>query len=412
VTLCLHVLTLTRLARCLRVLLLTSPEPLTTPFVAKSRQLPRQVCKPVSIGSDILYLSCLLSPNMPVLTRLMSPPLATPSRSDMRTLSNNTSYTPTVVSGGSQQKLNVVTRVAIEGKVKRGQKGASIRMYLKVLSGRCCIAATFTHCVDLSSTGSCYSWVLCPPFPGFVPCSIFEGRVSDSSHPEENIRVLKSQVHPLDHNSAPYNFSSSLSPMLHSAARALNLPARIPQTFDSALKQPRSNHTHPLSIRSSRSEHNDLVPPVDVHYTGSIQISEYNVAFVLPKEFLPRSESDESYMRTPSKDISPRSRSDDEAAMRTPLVKSRLSISDRNQAQFMAAIDLWVPLLSTPPRSPFLVRLIVPWGEKFSNIDNSSPSRRPAACRTTLNFEYFLPTPHLPHLLRCLPWKRTAIPGT
>ena len=69
---------------------------------------------------------------MPVPTRLMSPPLATPSRSDMRTVSNTTGYTSTVVSGGGQQKLNVVTRVAIEGKVKRGQKGAAIRMYLKV----------------------------------------------------------------------------------------------------------------------------------------------------------------------------------------------------------------------------------------------------------------------------------------
>jgi hypothetical protein len=151
--------------------------------------------------------------------------------------------------------------------------------------------------------------------------------------------------------------------MLHSAARALSLPARSSQTFDFALKQARS-HAHPSSIRSSRSEHSDLVAPVDVHYAGSIQISEYNVAFVLPKEFLPPSELDESYTKTPSKDMSSRSRSDDEAVMRTPLAKGRLSISDRNQAQFMAAIDMWVPLLSTPPRSPFLVRLFAPWREQ------------------------------------------------
>jgi hypothetical protein len=105
---------------------------------------------------------------MPVPTRLMSPPVATPSRSDMRTVSNNTSYTPTVVSGGSQQKLNVVTRVAMEGKVKRGQKGASIRMFLKVLPGRLCIVMSFTYCVDFRSTGSRYSWLLYPSFPRFV----------------------------------------------------------------------------------------------------------------------------------------------------------------------------------------------------------------------------------------------------
>lgn len=156
------------------MLSLTSPEPLTTPFVAKSRQLPPQVRKPVSIGSNILYLSCLPSPNMPVSTRLISPPLATPSRLDRRTVSNNTGYTPTVVSGGSQQKPNVVTRVAIEGKVKRGQKGASIRIYLKVLSVCRCITASLTHCVDLNSTGFCFSWVLYSPFSRFVVCFIFQ----------------------------------------------------------------------------------------------------------------------------------------------------------------------------------------------------------------------------------------------
>lgn len=156
----------------------------------------------------------------------------------------------------------------------------------------------------------------------------------------------------------PYNFSSSLSPLLHSAARALNLPARSSQTFDFALKQARSQG-HPSAIRSSRSEHSDLVSPVDAHYAGSIQISDYNVAFVLPKDFIPRSEADESYIKTPSKDS--RSRSEDETAAR----KGRLSISERNQAHFMAAINLWVPLLSMPPRSPYLVRLISPWHEQY-----------------------------------------------
>lgn len=147
--------------------------------------------------------------------------------------------------------------------------------------------------------------------------------------------------------------------MLHNAARALNLPTRTSQPFDFALKEARS-HTHPLPIRSPRSEHNDLVTPVDMHYAGSIQISEYNVVFVLPKEFLPRSDLDNSYMKTPSKDTDSRSRSEDEAAMRTPLIKGRLSISERNHAHFMAAIDLWVPLLSTPPKLPFLVCIVTP----------------------------------------------------
>ena len=36
---------------------------------------------------------------------------------------------------GQQQKLNVVTRLAIEGRAKHGQDGASIKIYLKVRSG-------------------------------------------------------------------------------------------------------------------------------------------------------------------------------------------------------------------------------------------------------------------------------------
>ena len=67
--------------------------------------------------------------------QLFSPPsmISTPSRfSHSRNPSNNTGYSPTVTSVSNQPKLNVVSRLAIEGKAKRGQEGASIRMFLKV----------------------------------------------------------------------------------------------------------------------------------------------------------------------------------------------------------------------------------------------------------------------------------------
>lgn len=64
-----------------------------------------------------------------------SPPSAinTPPRSTtyLRQNSNASYYSPTVT-GNAQHKLNVVTRVAMEGKAKKGDDGASIRMYLKV----------------------------------------------------------------------------------------------------------------------------------------------------------------------------------------------------------------------------------------------------------------------------------------
>ncbi|THH28498.1 hypothetical protein EUX98_g5693 [Antrodiella citrinella] len=84
-----------------------------------------------------------------------------------------------------QVKLNVVTRVAIEGKARKGvdgkADGAAIRMFLKIAIP-----------VDSVAPGSTI-----PLFP------------------EENVKILDSQVHPLDSSSAPYNFSSTTSTLLH-----------------------------------------------------------------------------------------------------------------------------------------------------------------------------------------------------
>jgi hypothetical protein len=73
-------------------------------------------------------------------SRPTSPPTiataSTPARTkSMRAVSpsrTSTSYSPTITPPGHQQKLNVVTRVAIEGKARQGQDGASVKMYLKV----------------------------------------------------------------------------------------------------------------------------------------------------------------------------------------------------------------------------------------------------------------------------------------
>jgi len=54
--------------------------------------------------------------------RTLSPPLST--------VGSSHTFTATA----QQQKLNVVTRLAIEGKAKEGQDGVAIKMYLKVRS--------------------------------------------------------------------------------------------------------------------------------------------------------------------------------------------------------------------------------------------------------------------------------------
>ncbi|PPQ98811.1 hypothetical protein CVT24_003365 [Panaeolus cyanescens] len=225
--------------------------------------------------------------------------MITPARSNfIRSTSGTTSYTPTIVSNATQPRMNIVSRVAVEGRVRKGQDNASIKMFLK----------------------------LSVPLDNVAPGSTIP------LFPEENIKVITSRVHPLNSNSVPYNFSSSSSPLLHAAARALNLPARSTECFPgptSASKTP---------SRSKTDSHD--IPPVEPHYTGSIVVSGYNVAFVLPK-VLPNPE-EQSETDHP----------------KTPLHRRRMSLGDRPQVHFMAAIDMLVPLASRPPRAPYL--LVIP----------------------------------------------------
>jgi hypothetical protein len=161
---------------------------------------------------------------------------------------------------------------------------------------------------------------------------------------EENVKVLTSQVHPLAHNSVPFNFSSAVSPLLHNAARALNLPARSSENFHSDFGTSKSNATQSSSRSSKKGNTNgEVAPPIDVQYTGHILVSGYNICFVLPKVFL-------SPLRNGGL-----SDNEEEGSFRTP---RRLSVGERSQAHFMAAIDLWVPFLCTPPRSPYLVGIL------------------------------------------------------
>ncbi|KZT02313.1 uncharacterized protein LAESUDRAFT_730297 [Laetiporus sulphureus 93-53] len=190
--------------------------------------------------------------------------------------------TASYVTGG-QQRLNVVTRLAIEGKSKKGWDGASIKMYLKISL----------------------------PLDNITPGATI------ALFPEENLKILDSQVHPLDSNSVPYNFSSATSPLLHKAARALNLAARLSTPYV------------PPSASESMSGSSAGLPSLDGSYTGHILVSGYQVSYVLPKEF-PRRDADNRGRR------------------------------GANMMHFMAAIDIWVPFLSRPPHAPYLLSIPVP----------------------------------------------------
>ncbi|KAJ7940238.1 hypothetical protein B0H13DRAFT_1937159 [Mycena leptocephala] len=230
------------------------------------------------------------------------------------TPSSGTAYSPTVTQGSHTQKLNIVTRVAIEGKAKHGDDGAGIKMYLKI-----------TLPLDSVTPGSTI-----PLFP------------------EESVKILSSQVHPLDHNSVPYDFSSDLCPLLHHAARALNLPSRSSESYHAAfgLSPPATSASVANSVRSTKSNgssasNRSATPPVDSKYTGTILVSGYHISYVLPKVFPARYQDTEAYSRS-------------SGSLR------RSSIIERNSVQFVAAIDMFVPYASRPPRSPYLLSIPTP----------------------------------------------------
>ncbi|KAF8179075.1 nucleoporin Nup186/Nup192/Nup205 [Mycena galopus ATCC 62051] len=100
------------------------------------------------------------------------------------------------------------------------------------------------------------------------------------------------------------------------------------------------------SVRSTKSNglfasNRAATPPIDTKYTGHIFISNHHISYVLSKVFPTRYQDSEAYSR-PSGSL------------------RHSSIIERNTAQFMAAIDMFVPYTSRPPRSPYLVSIPTP----------------------------------------------------
>ncbi|KAG6917934.1 hypothetical protein DXG01_000371 [Tephrocybe rancida] len=226
---------------------------------------------------------------------------------------SSTSYSQTVISGGLHPKLNVVTRVAIEGKTNQNKDGASVRLYLKIS----------------------------------IPLDQVQPGTTIPLFPEENVRISTSQVHPLNNHSVPYNFSSTLSPLLHNAARALNLPARSTETFNSAFSISSPTSTPAMSSRAlepvDSTNGSENIATIDTKYTGHILVSGYHISYVLPNVFPTRHKN---LSETESEGYARKHR--------------RMSIGEKGSAQFMAAIDMLIPFVSCPPRYPYLLSIPIP----------------------------------------------------
>ncbi|KAI0032814.1 hypothetical protein K488DRAFT_78243 [Vararia minispora EC-137] len=225
-------------------------------------------------------------------TRALSPPLSSATGS---TISPHVS------------RMNIVTRLAIEGHAKEGDS-VPIRMYLKLAVP-----------ADNVSPGST------------IP--LFK---------EENVKIVDSNVHPLDQASTPYNFSSSQSPLLHNAARALTLPARLSQSYMILFTSQSSTSSRYATAIGSTA-------PLDRRYTGYITISGFYVSFVLPKELPPRPSMNSMH---------------EDSGEHTPVPSKfrprRGSVGEKNMLQFMVGISMVVPYLSRPPRAPWLLSIPTP----------------------------------------------------
>jgi len=263
-----------------------------------------------------------------------------------QTVSPPLSVTSPSTVGPQTQRLNIVTRLAIEGNARRAES-VPIKVYMKVCCFfQCFICASdalFLHGARPPGRQHC-TWERDPALQRLVS-SPLTLRTTLTLSTEDNVKILESEVHPLDSSSVPYNFSSTVSPLLHNAARALNLPARSPHSYLTLFDHRATQSSRFVSSPSTSSDTD--VPPLEEKYTGHILVSGYQVSFVLPSEFPPLPRSGGRL-----------GNSGDYTPLPTRQRARRPSMSEKNVILFMAGISMMVPYLTRPQRAPWLVSLV------------------------------------------------------
>jgi hypothetical protein len=220
------------------------------------------------------------------------------------------------VSTHQQPRTNIVSRVVIEGKTRAGMLGTKVKMFLRVRWADCFVPFLNLRVPQLSIPDT--------TSPG-TPIALFRE--------EENLKILKFKIHPLNQEMVPYSFDESIYPLLNKAARALNLPTRSEQPYLSLFM---SNMSVVSNIDTSAA--------LDDRYTGTILVNDYNVCFVTPREIPVIQRDQSSILRTSS----------------ASLHKRRSSMVDRRTLNFMTAIEMWVPYTCTPPSAPYVLSIPTP----------------------------------------------------
>jgi hypothetical protein len=200
----------------------------------------------------------------------------------------------------------IVSKLALDGRAKNN--GATLKLFLKVRVRR-------PLSLILSFNSLLFLLILLPRAHQYR-----SSRVSSSlctSHPshslsDKSLKIVNSIVHPMDSNGTPYAFSS---PTLLQASHSLGL-------------QPRSSRSYVTLFPDLPADH-----PLDPTLTGHISVVDYQVSYVLPKEFPPHILIGE----------------------RPAPSHSRVASLDRYSLFFLAAIDVVLPFQSVPPFAPYVV---------------------------------------------------------
>ncbi|KAF8335797.1 uncharacterized protein EI90DRAFT_259517 [Cantharellus anzutake] len=152
---------------------------------------------------------------------------------------------------------------------------------------------------------------------------------------ESHTKLLRSECHPLSPDGAPYALPPNVSRLMQHALRALALPPPLPVSYPDLLS-PLPNASH-YKTNGGQNLTSDM--------TGFITVNNYEYCYLSPRILVPPS------------NLRPQSAG--------PIYKHRrnsigVSVRDGILSFHIVAMELEVPLVSTPPAAPYMLNVPLP----------------------------------------------------
>lgn len=164
---------------------------------------------------------------------------------------------------------------------------------------------------------------------------------------------MDSIVHPLDDRSVPFYYSSTEQPLVHKTATALQLGPKSSRQYHT-LFSTTNDSNHASSSRRGRESTSSHASASDRH-VAQIDVNNYSVVLILPKEFPQRSRSNPA--ASPDSDGDDGPVKDPPSAWSARSARRSSSLFHKSYLHMMVGMIIYVPYVIRPPRGPFLVRL-------------------------------------------------------